>query len=254
VTIVISNRSAHKVLRMGSIAIGLAVGYGASIALGRVDFGELSELDLFTLPVPLQYGLGFSWAAILPMALIYLISAIETIGDLTATSSVSGEPIEGEIYLERIRGGVLGDGVNSLLAALFNTFPNTTFSQNNGVIQLTGVASRYVGVFIALLLVLLGLSPVFAGLFQIMPTAVLGGVTLIMFGTVAATGIRIIGSQPLDRRAVMILAVSLGLGLGVTFVPEATASLPLALASTFSSGIATGGFTAIFLNLLLPRS
>ncbi len=251
--IVVLNRGRNRFLRMGSIVIGLAAGYGVSIMLGLIDFGRLSELGLLTVPVPFKYGLGFSWAAFLSVALIYLITAIETIGDLTATSSVSEEPIEGELYLERIQGGVLGDGVNSLLAAVFNTFPNTTFSQNNGVIQLTGVASRYVGFFIAAILVLLGFFPVVTGLFQIMPPAVLGGATLLMFGTVAAAGIRIIASQVLDRRAMLILAVSLGLGLGVTFAPEATVRLPAVVRDVLSSGIATGGLAAIALNLLLPR-
>ena len=252
--IVVLNLSSNKTLRMGSIVIALATGYGVSIFLGLIDFSQLQELDGFAWPQPFRYGLGFSWTALVPIALIYLITAIETIGDLTATSQVSGEPIEGETYLQRIQGGVLGDGVNSLLAAVFNTFPNTTFSQNNGVIQLTGVASRYVGYFIALLLVLLGCIPVFAGLFQIMPQAVLGGATIVMFGTVAAAGLKIIASQPLGRRETLILAVSLGLGLGVTFVPEALAQLPPVITSVLSSGIATGGLTAIALNGLLPRS
>ena len=149
---------------------------------------------------------------------------------------------------------MLGDGVNSLLAAVFNTFPNTTFSQNNGVIQLTGVASRHVGIFISVFLVLLGLFPIVGGLLQVMPPAVLGGATLIMFGTVAATGIRIIATQTLDRRAVTILAVSLSTGLGVTFVPEVSEHLPPVLASLFGSGIATGGLVALGMNLLLPRT
>ncbi len=239
---------------MSSIVIGLVVGYAVSVVLGLVDFAALSRLDLFSVPRPFKYGLGFSWSVFLPIALIYAITAIETIGDLTATSSVSGEPIEGDVYMRRIQGGVLGDGVNSLLAAVLNTFPNTTFSQNNGVIQLTGVASRYVGTFIALFLALLGLFPVVGGLFQIMPPTVLGGATIIMFGTVAAAGIRIIASQELDRRAMLILAVSLGMGVGVTFVPEALVNLPEIVGSLFASGIATGGVVAIGMNLLLPRS
>ena len=252
-TIIALNRSRRPILRMSSIAVGLLAGYGAAVGLGLIDFARLTELDLFHLPLPLRYGLGFSWTAFLPIALIYLITAIETIGDLTATSSVSGEPIEGELYLERIRGGVLGDGVNSLLAAVFNTFPNTTFSQNNGVIQLTGVASRRVGYLIAGFLVLLGLFPVVGGLFQIMPPAVLGGATILMFGTVAAAGIRIIASRPLGRRAMLILAVSLSIGLGVTFVPEALERLPPIVDSLFGSGIAAGGLCAIAMNLILPR-
>jgi xanthine permease XanP len=252
--IVALNRTRSRFLRMSSIALGLAAGCAVSLVLGLVDLGRLSEISLFSIPVPFRYGLGFSWSALLPVAFIYVITMIETVGDLTATSSVSGEPIEGDVYLRRIQGGVLGDGVNSLLAAVFNTFPNTTFSQNNGVIQLTGVASRHVGIYISAFLVLLGLFPIVGGLLQVMPPAVLGGATLIMFGTVAATGIRIIATQPLDRRAVTILAVSLATGLGVTFVPEVPDRLPPVLASLFSSGIAAGGLIALGMNLLLPRA
>ena len=252
VVIVALNRTRSRFLRMSSIALGLAAGCAVSLLLGLVDLGRLSALGTFSVPVPFKYGFGFSWSALVPVAFVYVITTIETVGDLTATSSVSNEPIEGEVYLARVQGGVLGDGVNSLVAAVFNTFPNTTFSQNNGVIQLTGVASRHVGVFVSVFLVLLGLFPIVGGLLQVMPAAVLGGATLIMFGTVAATGIRIIATQPLDRRAVTILAVSLATGLGVTYVPEARDSLPPVLASIFSSGIATGGLCALGMNLLLP--
>jgi len=252
--IVVLNRSRNRFLRMSSIAIGLAAGWAVSSFLGLIDFGRLSELRPLSVPLPFKYGLGFSWAAFVPIALVYVITMIETVGDLTATSSISNEPIEGDVYIERIRGGVLGDGVNSLIASVFNTFPNTTFSQNNGVIQLTGVASRHVGSYIAVFLVLLGLSPVVGGLLQIMPQAVLGGATIIMFGTVAAAGIRIIASQHLDRRAMLILGVSLAMGLGVSVVPEALDKLPPAVSSIFGSGIATGAIVAIAMSLLLPRS
>ncbi len=251
--IVVLNRSRNPYLRMSSILVGLAAGYAVSVALGLIDFARLGELSFFALPVPLRYGIGFSWSAFLPIVLIYLITAIETIGDLTATSAVSDEPVEGPIYMRRVQGGVLGDGVNSALAAIFNTFPNTTFSQNNGVIQLTGVASRYVGYYIAGLLFLLGLFPVVGGVFQIMPQPVLGGATMIMFGSVAAAGIRIIASHAIDRRAMLIIAISLAMGLGITFVPEALAGLSPFFRNLFQSGIATGGLVAIVLNIVLPE-
>ncbi len=149
---------------------------------------------------------------------------------------------------------MLGDGVNSFIAAIFNTFPNTTFSQNNGVIQLTGVASRYVGYFIAAILLVFGLFPIVGGVFKIMPEPVLGGATIVLFGTVAAAGIRIISSTKIDRRAMIILAVSLSMGLGVTLVPDILKNMPEIIKNIFSSGISTGGIFAIFLNILLPQS
>ena len=166
-------------------------------------------------PVPLRYGLAFNFAAFAPFVLLYVITAIETIGDLTATSAVSGEPVSGPVYFRRIKGGVLGDGVNSAIAALLNTFPNTTFSQNNGVIQMTGVGSRHVGFYVAGIFALLGLIPIVGGIFQVIPQPVLGGATLVMFGSIAVAGLNIVASTGLDRRSSVIVAVSLALGLGV---------------------------------------
>ena len=166
---------------------------------------------------------------------------------------ISGEPIEGEVYMKRISGGVLGDGVNSAIAAVFNSFPNTTFSQNNGVIQMTGVASRRVGYWIAGMLVVVGLFPIVGGVFSIIPPPVLGGATIIMFGTVAAAGIRIIASHTIDRRGVLIMAISFGLGLGVVFVPDVLKNFPSIVQQIFGSAITTGGLTAIVLNIVLPR-
>ena len=252
--IVALNMSKNQYLRMSSIVIGLAVGYVLAAVLGMVNFSKLEGMSLFTVPQPLKYGLDFSWGAFFAIGLVYVITAIESIGDLTATSMISKQPVKGDLYMSRIKGGVLADGINSFIAGLFNTFPNTTFSQNNGVIQLTGVASRYVAYFIAGILVLMGLSPVLAGIFRIMPEPVLGGATILMFGTVATAGIKILASQKLDNRSTLIIAVSLGLGLGVTMVPEVLKNFaPAEIRNVFASGITTGGLAAIVLNLVLPH-
>ncbi len=255
ITIVIFNRSKNGFLRMSAIVIGLVIGYIIAAFMGMVDFSKLKDLSLLNLPVPFKFGFfKFNLSAFITIALLYLITTVESIGDLTATSMVSGQPIEGDKYIKTISGGVMGDGFNSALAAVFNSFPNTTFSQNNGVIQLTGVASRYVGYFIAGLLVLFGMFPVIGGVFSLIPAPVLGGATIIMFGTVAASGIKIIASSIIDRRGILIMAISFGLGLGVLLVPEVVRYFPGVLNSIFSDSITTGGLTAIFLNIVLPRS
>ncbi|TVP63674.1 MAG: purine permease [Leptolyngbya sp. LCM1.Bin17] len=244
--------SPNRYLRMGAIAIGLIIGYFVGLALGIVNFGALNELPLFRLPVPMRFGFDVTFAALAPFLILYLITAIETIGDLTATSAVSGEPVKGNIYFRRIKGGVLGDGINSALAAVFNTFPNTTFSQNNGVIQMTGVGSRYVGFFVAGIFALLGLFPLLGGVLQAIPQPVLGGATIVMFGSIAVAGLNIVASTGLDRRSAVIVAVSLALGLGVVYSPEILADKPALIRNVFSSGISTGGLTAILLNIILP--
>lgn len=252
--IVLLNMTGNRYLRMGAIAIGLGVGYAIALALGLVNLSAIGSLPIIRLPIPLRFGMGFNWTAFIPFILLYLITAIETIGDLTATSAVSQQPVKGSLYFRRIKGGVLGDGVNSLLAAVFNTFPNTTFSQNNGVIQMTGVGSRYVGYFVAGIFVILGLVPMVGGVFQSIPQPVLGGATIVMFGAIAVAGINIVASTEIDRRSLIIIAVSLALGLGVVYVPELMAGKPALVSNVFSSGISTGGLTAILLNWLLPRT
>jgi xanthine permease XanP len=252
--IIILSMMGNRYLRMGAIAIGLVVGYLISLALGLVNLSVLSTLPLIRFPIPFRYGMDFDFAAFLPFALLYLITAIETIGDLTATSAVSKEPIEGPVYFRRIKGGVLGDGINSLIAAVFNTFPNTTFSQNNGVIQMTGVGSRYVGFYVAGMFAVLGLVPLVGGIFQAIPQPVLGGATIIMFGSIAVAGINILASTTIDRRALIIIAAALALGLGVVYVPEILEGKPALIRNVLSSGISTGGLTAILLNWLLPHN
>lgn len=251
-TIIVLNVSKKPMLRMASVVIGLLVGYAAASVLGMVNFSSLGNLPLIALPIPFRYGLSFDFAAFVPFILLYLITTVESIGDLTATSAVSGEPIKGATYMRRIKGGVLGDGVNSLIAALFNTFPNTTFSQNNGVIQITGVGSRYIGYYIAAILAFLGLFPIVGGIFQTLPQAVLGGATIIMFGSIVVAGINILSSVEIDRRAMVIVGTSLAMGLGVTYTPEIVNALPIAIKNVLSSGISAGGLTAILLNWLLP--
>ena len=247
------NKSKNKYIRMSSIVLGLLVGYVLAYILGRVDLSgmETTKIALLNIPVPFKYGLSLNLSSFIAIGLIYLITAIEATGDITANSMISGEPVEGDKYIKRVSGGVLADGFNSLLAGVFNSFPNSIFAQNNGLIQLTGVASRRVGYYISAMLIVLGLFPGIGLIFSLMPDPVLGGATLLMFGTVAAAGIRIIAAQDIDRKATMILAISLSLGLGVELMPDILRNISLDLRGIFSSGITTGGLAAIISNMLI---
>jgi len=251
VSIIFFNRSNNRFLRMGSIVLGLLIGCVAAYALNMIDFSSLKGSGSLNIPVPFKYGLNFDLGAIIGIGLIYLVTAVEAFGDITANSLISGEPVEGPVFLKRAQGGVLADGFNSLLAAVFNSFPNSIFAQNNGMIQLTGVASRYVGYFIAGALVLLGLFPVVGKVFSLIPDPVLGGATLLMFGTVAAAGIRIIASTEITRKAVLVMAISFAMGLSVELVPGILDKMPDIIKNIFSSGITTGGLTAILANAFI---
>ena len=265
VTIVALNRFGRGFVTTISIALGLVAGYLLAAALGRVDFSATAEAGWFTAPRPLQFGLSFNALYLLPWLIAYFVTTLESIGDLTATSQVSREPVEGPVFLRRIKGGVLADGFNSMIAGLFNAMPNTTFSQNNGVIGLTAVAARRVGFAVAAWLTLLGLFPKLAALISIMPKPVLGGATVVMFAMVAVAGLRIAFRDGMTLRNELILAVTLALGMGVTMVPDAVTNLywyagdrrALLIAQesiqiVAQSGLAVGAITASLLNLAFP--
>lgn len=252
--IILLNRLKITWIKSSAILIALIVGYALAGFMGHLDFSGLKDAPLIQIPSPMHFGLDFSWSLFIPMAFIYLVTSLEAIGDVTATSKLSNEPVDGPKWMQRIKGGVLVNGANSFLAGIFNTFPSSVFAQNNGVIQLTGIASRYVGIWVAALLVILGFLPVVAGVIQAVPQAVLGGAVMVMFGAVAASGINILSGVNLDRRALLIIAISLGLGLGVAQVPDILAHMPELFRNIFSSGVATGGIAALLLNIILPET
>ncbi len=252
IIIIIANRYGKGLIKVGAVAIGLLAGYLVSIILGLIDFGPVASAGWFTIPVPFKYGLAFRWTHLLPWVLAYIITSIETIGDLTAVAEVSGEPIDGALHQERLSGGLMADGVGSAIAAIFNTLPNTTFSQNVGVIQLTKVGSRVVGYAVAGILIFLGFLPRIGALISVMPKPVLGGATIALFGMVATSGIKIVTRGGLTDRKLFILAIALSFGLGVTMKPEVVAQLPGWLSTVLSSGITVGAIIAVVLNLFLP--
>ncbi|MBB1339199.1 uracil-xanthine permease family protein [Pseudoalteromonas sp. SR44-2] len=251
--VVLLNASKNQWVRLTAVVVAMILGWLLAFVLGIANL-KLGEFDLIAIPLPFKYGFNVDFGALIAFGFLYLITAIESTGDITANCAVSKLPVRGPSYLARIRGGILGDGVNSMIAALFNTFPNTTFSQNNGVIQLTGVASRYIGLWIGSILIILGLFPVIGAVLQNIPKPVLGGATLVMFGTVAAAGVKILASEKINRRSLLIIAVSLGLGLGVSFVPELFANAPKLVTAIFGSAVTVSGITAIIMTLVLPEN
>jgi len=170
-----------------------------------------------------DFAFGFAPEYVVPIMIAFVVSTVETIGDITASSIASRIPIEGgasKTFMSRVQGGLLADGVNSFLAALFCTPPNTTFSQNNGVISITGCASRAVGLACAGWLIFLGIFVPVGAFFADIPICVLGGMVTILFCSIMVGGIKVINMAPKTRRTHVILAVSLGFALGVTTVPN----------------------------------
>lgn len=234
----------------------LALGAGSLVAVlagwapGLAPAAEGSSW--VALPRWLPHGLAFDWALLAPFAFIYLVSLLEAMGDMTATAQLSGLPTDGPEHWRRMRGGILADGLTSFASALFGGFPSTTYAQNNGVIQITGVASRRLGPIMAAMLALLGLFPVVGRLVGAIPPAVIGALALVLFGLVAVSGLRLLAAAGLTQRNCLVVALSLAIGLGLPSQPEWLKALPAFCRAVFESGIAGGGLAALVLNLVLP--
>ncbi|MDQ8205474.1 solute carrier family 23 protein [Pelagicoccus sp. SDUM812003] len=252
--LLLSQLSAKPLLRMSAPIIAILAGYALSAALGIIQWPATDSEQWIVLPQALPFGLDFKWELLLPFAIIYIVSSIEAIGDLSATASLSGLKTHGSDFWKRVRGGILSDAITSAFASLLNVFPTATFSQNNGVIQLTGVGSRKVGFYVSGILILTALLPQTGYLFSIMPSPVLGGVTLVLFGMIATAGFRMIVGAGLDNSAMLILAISLGLAFSIPSQEDFVASLPEFLSAIFSSKVATGGLTAMIMTLALAST
>lgn len=248
---VLLNQFARGFWSTGSMLVGVVVGYGLAVAFGKVSFSTVQEAEWVAVTKPLAFGLEFHWIPIVLVGFIYVISTMETLGDIAGTVAAEGrEPTD-----EELRGGLVADGVMSGLAALFSAFPNTSYSQNVGLVNFTGVMSRHVTAVGGVLLILLGLVPKVGALFATIPPAVIGGGGLIMFAMIFTSGAAIVHrSVDMDRRTMVILAVSIGLGLAVELRPEALQHFPDWVRSFFGSGLITGGLMALVMNLALPKS
>lgn len=232
-----------------AIVIGMFIGYIVAFSLGWINFDNVANAELFALPHPLHFGLSFPISGIIGMSIAYLVTIVESSGNFLAL----GNATQTEITGKHLRGGVLCDGLGSAFAAIMSTTPFSSFSQNIGVISLTGVASRHVVTMMGVLLILAGVFPVFGALIVSIPMPVLGGAGLIMFAMIIAAGIQMLDKVERSKRNGLIIAISIGCGLAVTTRPELLDKLPSFVKEIFGSGITVGSLLALTLNLLLPK-
>lgn len=248
--IVAAQATGRPWVRIGGAAAGILAGCATCAAFGGLPVPAAGTGEWFT---PLRFfphGFAFDWALVPPFAFIYLVSMLEAMGDIAATAQLSGLPAAGPAHWRRLSGGVTADGIVSTITGIFGGLPSATYAQNNGVIQITGVASRRVAYYMVAILALLGLFPAFGRWVSVLPAPVLGGLALLMFGLVAVAGLRLVLSAGLGQREGIIVALSLGVGLGLPTQPGLIKSLPPLLHSLLESGISAGGLTVLFLNLI----
>lgn len=250
VTILFFKQFTKGITSMSAVLIGLVVGYIVAIPMGKINFSGVAQAGWFEFPMPFKYGMEFHVDAIAAMLLMYLVTAVETVGD------ISGVTIGGanrEATDKELSGGVMADGFASSLAAIFNVLPNTSYSQNVGMTALTGIMSRFVVAIGAGFLILCGLFPKVGTVVALMPQSVLGGAAIVMFSMIAVSGINLITREALSGKNSIIVAVAMGLGFGLGSVPEALAYFPETVKMIFGgSGIVVTGIIALVLNIILP--
>ena len=237
-------------LSVAAVLIGLIAGYVVAYLMGDVSMGGVGRAGWFELPSPFKFGFELNWAIIIGMCLMAFISAIETVGDVSGiTKGGAGR----EATDEEVVGATFADGIGTAIAGVFGSLPNTSFSQNVGLIAMTGVMSRHVVTIGAIFLIICGLIPKVGAIINTVPIQVLGGGVIVMFGMVAAAGASMLSDVTWNSRNMVIFAVSLSVGLGLQQVPNAMSFLGETARILLTSGLLPAAFIAIVLNLLLPE-
>lgn len=237
-------------LSNAAILIGLLAGYALAYLLGMVSFGGVAKASMITNLQVMPYGFEFNLGAVIAVTLISIVSAVETVGDASATTKAGAGRTATD---EEISGATYADGLGTAVAGVFGGLPNTSFSQNVGIVGMTGVMSRHVVTIAGIILVLAGLLPKIGAIIASMPMPVLGGGVIVMFGMVAAAGMNVLSEVKMTRRNMIIIAISLTAGLGLNLVPSAVQYLPGVWKTLATSAVAPTAFLAIVLNLLIPE-
>ncbi len=236
------------ILSASAVITGIVIGLIVCMILGLVDFTPVQQAAWVALPSPLHFGMSFPIGGIIGMCIAYLVTIIESTGDFLALSGVTNTKLTGK----KLSRGILAEGLGSALASLFSTTPLSSFSQNVGIVGMTGVASRHVVAITGMMLVVAGLFPVIGALVVMIPSPVLGGAGLVMFAMIITAGVNILSKTEHSRRNGTIIAMGIGAGMAVTIRPELFVNLPEFMKVVFTSGITTGSLVALFLNMVLP--
>lgn len=239
------------ICKMASILIGIVCGYLAALALGMISFESIGEASWFQFTPPLYFGMKFDITAIISMAIMFVVGSLEIMGDFTSTA---GGGLNRPVQSEEMSGGIIGNGIISIIDSLFGGLPTATFSQNVGIVIMTKVVNRVVLGLAAVMIVLAGLIPKFSALLTPVPSCVLGGATVSVFAMIAMTGIKLVVKEGLNTRNTAVVGLSVALGIGVIQVANCFAQFPEWAKTIFgTSPVVIATLTAVTLNLLLPK-
>ena len=238
------------ILSNAAILLGLIAGYLVAFMFGMVNFAAVGKASWVTGLQTLPYGFEFNLGAVIGVTIVSIVSAVETIGDTSATAKAGAGR---EATDEEISGATYADGLGTAVAGVFGGLPNTSFSQNVGIVGMTGIMSRHVVTIAGAIMVMCGLIPKIGAIIASMPLPVLGGGVIVMFGMVAAAGLNLLSEIKMSRRNMIIIALSLSIGLGFNLVPSAVQYLPGIWKTLATSAVAPTAFLAIVLNQILPE-
>ena len=248
-----ANQKGKGMVSSASILIGMIAGYIVAMMMGMVNYGKIAGADWFAFPMPLQYGIEFIPGAIILMLFMAVVTTIETIGDISATTMGGANR---EATDKELSGGIMADGLGTAFGSLFNAMPNTSYSQNAGLVAFTGVISRHVGTVAGVILILMGLFPKLGGIIAAMPESVIGGAAIIMFGLITSAGIKLIARSEMNQRNLLILGLSLSFGIGMSLLPQFVAHIPdfgISLKLLLTTGLIPAGMLAFILNATLSK-
>ncbi len=248
-----ANLKGKGMVSSASILIGMVAGYIVAMMMGMVNYGKIAGADWFAFPMPLQYGIDFVPGAIILMLFMAVVTTIETIGDISATTMGGANR---EATDKELSGGIMADGLGTAFGSLFNAMPNTSYSQNAGLVAFTGVISRHVGTIAGVILILMGLFPKLGGIIAAMPESVIGGAAIIMFGLITSAGIKLVAQSEMNQRNLLILGLSLSFGIGMSLLPQFVAHIPdfgISLKLLLTTGLIPAGMLAFVLNATLSK-
>ena len=238
-------------MKLAAILVGMVTGYVVALAMGMVNFDSVAAAGWISVPMPLYFGINFNLTAIISMVIIFIVNSVQTIGDLTSTTSGGLDRLPTH---DELSGGIIGNGVSSVLGAFFGGMPTATYSQNVGIVIVNRVVNRVIFTFAACILLLAGFIPKFASILTTIPQAVIGGATISVFATITMTGIKMIASQPLTPRNTAVVGLSVALGAGIVQTTGCLAGFPGWVTTVFgSSSVVVATLVAVLLNLILPK-
>lgn len=238
-------------LKLASILVGIIVGYVVALCLGMVSFTDVQAAGWIQTPKFMHFGMSFNATAIISMVIMHIVNSVQAIGDMSATTGGAMNRVPTD---KELSGGVIGNGISSIMGSFFGCMPTATFSQNVGIVTMNKVISRSVFTFASVVIIISGLVPKFASILTSIPQCVLGGATISVFAAITMTGVKMISSTELTARNTAIVGLSIALGVGIVQVPDALALFPGWFISIFGkSSIVVTTIVAITLNLILPK-